>query len=588
MKNRSIFTNLFSIFFVIIVISIGTSAIYSITTFKNYIFQIEKDELIEKTDILYSLFPDITLKDIEGINSFTNSALDKSTRITVINRLGVVISDSVTDSETMDNHLHRPEIQRNLEGESEVFSRFSNTLKENMIYYSIPINNNGEINGFLRTSISVESIEKRVRIVTLTISIISIILVLLAIGLCYIIAINFSTTINSIKRVAGCYAVGDFNNSLAEKGPMEIVLLSRSINSMGRFLQERIMTIVKQKNRYKSMLESMREPVIRVNNNLIIEEINNSGEKLFNIVSQNIIGKELSDISDNREFLDFVKKSMSGKSSQESIIRFIIDKEYNIQVNSSILYDADKKKLGLLLVLNDLTDRVRLEEMRKEFVANVSHELRTPTTAIQGYIETLLNNDLNKEQMQTFLETVYRHSIRLNSIIDDLLMLAGLEKKESSFIMEDFPVTDLLSSIINVVSIKADESNIKLIVNSSENHNIYAHPILAEQAITNIITNSIKYSYNGSDVCINTFQDTSGLTVEVVDKGCGIPKENQELIFERFYRVDKARSRDKGGTGLGLSIVKKVMDIHGGTASLVSEINKGTTFKLFFPNKRSH
>lgn len=585
MRQKSIFTTLFSIFLIIILLSIGISAIYSITTFNNFMYEIEKDGLIEKTEILMSLFPKDEIDNEAVVNEFTDSGIKGQTRITVIGINGDVLSDSMKDFKTMDNHLNREEIQNNILGFSNVILRYSETLGKTMLYYSLPIESKLGRLGFLRTSISVDLLDRRVEVVAITISIISLVIILLSIALCYIMAVNFSITINSIKRVAGRYAVGDFNNSLSENGSKEIASLSKSINSMGRFLQERISAISRQKNRYRSMLQSMHEPVIRLNNNFIIEEMNKSAENLFNIKSSDSVGKNIEVLTDNKNFLEFVKRGMLENRSTEEIIKFFIGKDYHHQIHSSILYDANNYKVGLLLVMNDLTEHVRLEEMRKEFVANVSHELRTPTTAIQGYIETLINNDVNKEQADKFLKIIYRHSNRLNSIIDDLLMLAGLEKSDSSFVFEKFPVSDLISSVLNVVSVKSDKSLIDIVVTSSGNHMIYAHPLLSEQALINLLSNSIKYSSNGSSIWIKTRIINSGLLIDVIDQGCGIPIENQEQIFERFYRVDRARSRDQGGTGLGLSIVKRVMSIHGGEASLKSVVDKGSTFSLFFPGE---
>lgn len=585
MGRKSIFTTLFSVFLLIIIISIGATALYSITTFNNFIHNIEEDDLIEKTEILHALFPISGFYDSVQVEKFTAAGMDRFTRITIIDKSGTVLSDSKNSPEGMDNHLNRPEVVANINGGSKVIFRYSNTLKQMMVYYSLPLEYEGELIGFIRTSISVELLNKRVKVVTITISIISIILIFISIGISYMMAINLSITINSIKRVAGHYAKGEFNNSLTEKGPREFASLSKSINIMGRSLQERIFNALKQKNRYKSMLESMREPVIRLNSSFVIEEMNFAAETFFKIKNEDSKGVCLLDITGNEELLDFVKKSYTNGAQNETIVEFKGDRETHLKVHSSILYDGDKNKLGLLLVMNDFTEHVRLEEMRKEFVANVSHELRTPTTAIQGYIETLINNDVNKDQVDKFLGIIYSHSIRLNSIIDDLLALAGLEKSDGSFIFERFSVVDLISSAVNAVIGKAEKKEISIIVDSSDRHFIYAHPLLAEQALTNLLVNAIKYSGEGSRVVIKTYIKHSGTYIEVSDEGCGIPQENQEQIFERFYRVDRARSREQGGTGLGLSIVKRVMSIHGGEASLTSELNKGSVFRLVFPVK---
>lgn len=585
MGNKSIFTTLFTLFLLIIIISIGASAIYSITTFDNFIKSTEKENLVENTEILRSLFPSLNFKNRELIRKFTESGRGKSIRITVIDKTGLVVADSIEDPANMDNHLKRPEIVANLDGESNSISRYSKTLNQMMIYYSLPIKDNGELTGYLRTAIPVELINERVRIVAVTVSIISILLIILSIGISYLMALKFSFSINSIKTVAGYYSKGEFEKSLPETGPKEFVDLSKSINIMGASLKQIISTTKEQKNRYKSMLESMGEPVIRVNKEYVIEEMNSSAEVLFGKKGLKYKGLTLLEVTHNEKLYNFVKESMYKDIHSEAIVQFSGDSETHIQVHGSILYDSDKRKIGLLLVMNDLTDHIRLEEMRKEFVANVSHELRTPTTAIQGYIETLINNDVSKEQVDKFLGIIYNHSVRLTSIIDDLLALAGLEKSNENFIFEYFPVADLISSAVNTVSVKAEKKGITIDVYSSDRHMIYAHPLLAEQALTNLLVNAIKYSGEGSNIEVKTFTKKSGTTIEVSDEGCGIPNDDQEQIFERFYRVDRARSREQGGTGLGLSIVKRVMSIHKGHATLHSELNIGSIFRLFFPVK---
>ncbi|MBN2618013.1 MAG: PAS domain S-box protein [Spirochaetales bacterium] len=584
-KSYSIFATLFSIFLLVVVITIGVSAVYGVTTFSNFIYDIERDDLIEKSELLLALLPIDKFDNLNEIESFTNSGKGRLTRITIIDTDGLVLADSISDSETMDNHISRPEIVANLRGDSEVVLRYSNTLNEMLIYYSLPVKKNDKLIGFLRTAISVEPIKNRIKIVTLTILFISVVLLFVSIVICYLVAIKFSHSVNSIKKVAEYYAKGDFNNKLSEFGPKELSSLSKSINQMGKSLQDRIFTINKQKNRYKSMLESMKELVIRVNMNLKVEEINSSAEKFFSIKTGGAIGLDLITATKNSELNSFVEKSLLGKDRTQIIIEFSGEMTCHLQVNGSILFDGDGKKLGILLVMNDLTEHIRLEDMRKEFVANVSHELRTPATAIQGYVETILNNNVNEEQIQKFLGIIFSHSNRLNSIIDDLLVLAGLEKNNLNFNFELFPVADLISSVINVVSVKAEKRDIKIEVDSSDKHLIYAHPILSEQALTNLVTNAIKYSNSSSKIVIKTVKGRYGTSIYVTDQGCGIPLESQKQIFERFYRVDKARSRDQGGTGLGLSIVKRVMNIHGGEASLESSGKDGSTFMLYFPGK---
>lgn len=583
MKRKSIFATFFSLFLVLILLSIGASAIYSINTFNNFIYKIEKDGLVEKTEILSSLFDPEIISDLKAVREFGNSGKNQLTRITIIRLDGKVLADSLKDPEFMNNHLDRPEIKLSQSVNRKVIERFSDTLNMKMLYYALPVYKDGVVVGFIRTAISVEAFNHRVNVVYITIVIISIVIILLSVAICYILALKFSETINSIKKVANYYSKGDFNYSLTEDGTKEIVSLSKSINNMGRELQNTIFTINKQKNRYKSMLESMTEQVIRLDSNLIIEEMNSSAETMFNKKGIDYRGISLLELIKNTELFDFSKTALMGEGIHESLINF--DDENVLQVHGSVLFDQEKNTLGLLLVMSDMTDLVRLEALRKEFVANVSHELRTPVTTIQGYIETLMSNSVEPDKLNKFLDIVHNNTVRINNIISDLLTLAGLDRGKQSFTLEYVPLADLIYSAVNATLPRAEKRGLTLAVKDLENCNIYAHPLLAEQALTNLIVNGIKYSQAPNEVVIKTFKDGNFIIIEVQDSGCGISQGDIRHIFDRFYRVDKARTRDQGGSGLGLSIVKRIMGIHGGEATVESELGEGSIFRLHFPIK---
>lgn len=583
MKRKSIFATFFSLFLVLILLSIGASAIYSINTFNNFIYKIEKDGLVEKTEILSSLFDPEIISDLKAVREFGNSGKNQLTRITIIRLDGKVLADSLKDPEFMNNHLDRPEIKLSQSVNRKVIERFSDTLNMKMLYYALPVYKDGVVVGFIRTAISVEAFNHRVNVVYITIVIISIVIILLSVAICYILALKFSETINSIKKVANYYSKGDFNYSLTEDGTKEIVSLSKSINNMGRELQNTIFTINKQKNRYKSMLESMTEQVIRLDSNLIIEEMNSSAETMFNKKGIDYRGISLLELIKNTELFDFSKTALMGEGIHESLINF--DDENVLQVHGSVLFDQEKNTLGLLLVMSDMTDLVRLEALRKEFVANVSHELRTPVTTIQGYIETLMSNSVEPDKLNKFLDIVHNNTVRINNIISDLLTLAGLDRGKQSFTLEYVPLADLIYSAVNATLPRAEKRGLTLAVKDLENCNIYAHPLLAEQALTNLIVNGIKYSQAPNEVVIKTLNDGNFIIIEVQDSGCGISQGDMRHIFDRFYRVDKARTRDQGGSGLGLSIVKRIMGIHGGEATVESELGEGSIFRLHFPIK---
>jgi two-component system phosphate regulon sensor histidine kinase PhoR len=238
-------------------------------------------------------------------------------------------------------------------------------------------------------------------------------------------------------------------------------------------------------------------------------------------------------------------------------------------------------------VLHDITRTRQLEEVRRDFVANVSHELKTPVTSIKGFVETLLEGALDEpEQIRRFLEIISRHSDRLNAIIEDLLSLSRLEedseKRKLSFETTGIRVT--LVSAIELSKLKADQKHIAVELDCTKDLTAKINAALIEQAALNLIDNAIKYSQDHSKVKVRAMKTESEVLIQVSDEGCGIPTDHQERIFERFYVVDKGRSRKLGGTGLGLSIVKHIADVHGGYVKVESVIGKGSTFTIHLPS----
>ncbi|MBF0433723.1 MAG: hypothetical protein HQK83_20760 [Fibrobacteria bacterium] len=256
-----------------------------------------------------------------------------------------------------------------------------------------------------------------------------------------------------------------------------------------------------------------------------------------------------------------------------------------LQAHGTALLGPDGSNVGVLVVLHDITRLKKLEEMRKDFVANVSHEIRTPITAIKGFIETLQDGALSHPQdAKRFLYIIERHTDRLNAIIDDLLTLSTVEKdQENNKILLDFsPIYESLLNSIETCSIKAKEKDIALVMHCDKNLKAMINGSLLEQAVSNLIINAIQYSSQGSKITLQA-RSSGDILIEVVDQGAGIAREHLPRLFERFYRSDKARSRTQGGTGLGLAIVKHIIEAHHGRVSVESTIGAGSIFTIHLP-----
>jgi two-component system phosphate regulon sensor histidine kinase PhoR len=290
----------------------------------------------------------------------------------------------------------------------------------------------------------------------------------------------------------------------------------------------------------------------------------------------------------NSQLQDSVKNILESGESSENNPVVLNDGSRFLQLYGSVLTDENENKTGAVLVLNDVTRTCQLERVRRDFVANVSHELKTPVTSIQGFVETLLEGAAkDTEQTKRFLNIIARHTDRLNAIIEDLLSLSRLEEDSETrrLSFEKVKLKPALESAVELSKVKASQKNIEIKLSCDKNISVKINSPLIEQAVLNLISNAVKYSEKASTVEIKVTQKNEQVLISVSDHGCGIGKKHLERIFERFYVIDKSRSRKLGGTGLGLAIVKHICQVHGGYITAESEIDKGSTFTIFLPGK---
>jgi two-component system phosphate regulon sensor histidine kinase PhoR len=354
---------------------------------------------------------------------------------------------------------------------------------------------------------------------------------------------------------------------------------------MGQQLKERITTVESQKNELQLILDNMTEPVLFTDKSLRVIRINKAAEKLFKIREFQHKGKSILEVFMNSQFQDFAENLLASGKPGVQEITLDRPRTIHLEIHGTTVLDnsAEEKITALLLVMHDVTRAKNVEQMRKDFVSNVSHELKTPVTMIKGYIETLLySQEDDIEKYRHFLQIMEKHSTRIEAIISDLLLLSGIEKNEiDKLTLEKTSALDLITSAVTSCAHRAEEKNISISINCDENLEVIVFPLLAEQAIINLVDNAIKYSDSESQINIEAKLMKDGKTCfSISDEGCGISEDQQDRIFERFYRVDKARSSESGGTGLGLSIVKHIAMCHNGTIEVKSSPGKGSEFTL--------
>lgn len=361
--------------------------------------------------------------------------------------------------------------------------------------------------------------------------------------------------------------------------------LSDALNQMASQVNDRIITIDRQRNELETVLSSMEEGIIAVDQSEHILSLNQAAANMFQLKSKNVQGRMIQEIIRHPELERFISNALHSKESITTDLILYHNDEKVLNAHTTPLKGASEENIGILVVLNDVTQLRKLETMRRDFVANVSHEIKTPLTAIKGFVETLHQGAVsNSEEAGRFLGIIEKHVNRLAAIIDDLLKLSRIEQEEKdNIVLEERPVKGILQSAVQVCQSKASAKNIEIQVDCDDHTTAHVDAHLLEQAAVNLIDNAINYSEENSYITVSAVSSDSGVSLKFKDSGIGIASAHLPRIFERFYRVDKARSRKMGGTGLGLSIVKHIVQAHRGNIMVNSIAGKGTTFVIHLP-----
>ena len=522
-------------------------------------------------------------REIDRVCKQLGRASKKETRFTVMLPSGKVIGDSDEDPAQMANHSDRTEMRKVLSDGYGWSLRLSPTLGKNMMYVAVPIKDNSEVKAVVRTAIPATAIDDALKSLYIKILWGGLATAFCVAGLSLLISRRISKPIVEMKKIAEMFASGDLDHRLLVLGTGELDSLANAINRMATQLQERFATITDQRNELEAVLSSMIEGVVAVDGQGRIVSINKAAASLLDIELSKGQNRNVEEVIRNVDLQNFINSTLNSKVPTEADISLPTKGDRLFQLHGASLPTRAGGRTGAVIVLNDITKMRRLENVRRQFVANVSHELKTPVTSIQGYVEALLEGPIkDPQQAERFLRIIAKHSDRLNSIIEDLLTLSRLEedreRKETSF--EVTELKPVLASAIELASIKAEDKQMKIQLVCDEQIAVRMNTALLEQAVLNLVENAIKYSPLGGDVRISVEQNGKEVAITVKDNGCGITQEHLPRIFERFYVVDKGRSRKLGGTGLGLAIVKHIAQVHGGSVTVESSLGKGSTFTI--------
>ncbi len=504
----------------------------------------------------------------------------------MINRGGGIVADTHEDPARMDNHSTRPEVMSALAGKVTHEARYSATVGEPMLYVAVPIGNGEAIGGVVRASIRRAEIHQELRRYQSMLLGGFVFVALAAIGLSWMLARRQACPVEQVSAAAERIARGDVELTLPKSDIHELSRLSDSLKHMANQLEERRHTIGRKGHEQEAVLASMVEGVLAVDSDERVISINRAAAELVGANAAELAGRSLQEVIRNADLRRFATRTLVSEDSIEDDILLRGDKERLLQIRGTALRDASGRSIGAVIVLHDMTHYRHLENIRRDFVANVSHELKTPIASIKGFVETLLDGAVHSpDDVERFLRIVVKQADRLNSIIEDLLSLSKIEQseEESNLALALGNVKDILNSAVYDCQTKSTERSIVVNVSCEDTVVANINPRLLEQAVVNLLDNAIKYSEPGDEVLLTGRVLPGEVVIAVSDHGCGIDQDHLPRLFERFYRVDKARSRKLGGTGLGLSIVKHIVQAHGRRVSVASTPGKGTTFTIHLP-----
>jgi two-component system phosphate regulon sensor histidine kinase PhoR len=586
--RKSIIWQIFPQYLILILFALIIVTLYASDALKKLYMERTRIDLESRGRLISHLLAQkIEQYEIETLNpEIHRLTANHDFRITIILPDGRVIADSEEDFHIMENHADRQEIITAFQGRTGSSMRFSYTLNLDMLYIAVPVFIENQIIAVVRCSMPLSALSQTLNEIYRKIFMTGLLVVLAAALIGFLYAYNLNKPIQALEAGAQKIGNGDLDHRIYITRPEELQLLSSSMNHMAAQLKNRIDIITEQRNELEAVLTSMVEAVLVVDTEERIIRINHAMSKLINVNPEEVAGKNLHEIIRNISLQRFIRNTLNSSDIQEAEFPIMGEKEFTVQTHGTLIRNAAGQTIGGLIVLNDITRQKTLENMRREFVANVSHELKTPITAIQGFVETLQEGAIHdKKKGPEFLSIIMKHSDRLNKIIEDLLNLSRIEQniEKGEIVLTPCSIQDILEEAVTLCQNQAFEKNIQLKLEAIPDLQAHINAPLLVQAVVNLIDNAVKYSPTESVIVVQSLKQGKEILIKIKDNGPGIPEKDLPRIFERFYRVEKARNRQFGGTGLGLSIVKHILQAHGGTVKAESKPGEGCLFTLFLP-----
>ncbi len=575
---KYIFSKLFISFLSLIIVFAFLLIYFFIDTTKtHYLDNFQRDLTNLNISISNNIGLNLYNKDTTSLRKYVNE-IGKTliTRITIIGIDGKVLADTKANADTMDNHLHRLEIEEASKLNVGQSSRLSHTIHSKMLYVASKIYYNNTFVGYVRTSYYLNYLNVLINNVSNEIIKLIIILVLISIIPIYYISNSISKPLKELTTATKKIATGNFEKRVSIKGKNEISVLSENFNFMADELSNLFQKVNQQKDDFINLIKTIPDGICVLTSDLTITFYNDAFNSIFS--KQELIGKNF-DYFQISNYLS-VQNSLLEKSNEPIMLDFDYD-ENSYKVSISYMNSRDE----YLLVFHNITETKRLEKVKREFVANVSHELKTPLTAIKGFIETL-EEDLEDSPYFKFIQIIRRNTDRLINIVQDLLLLSELENETmtNKLMTTSIDLNMLLDNLKPLFEQKLAEKNLTFDITIEKDFPlIQLDSYRIEQVFVNLINNSIKFTEKGGITIYAKKLNANKVQIEFYDTGAGIPAEDQERIFERFYISEKSRSKKFSGTGIGLSIVKHIILLHNGSINVDKSYVNGTKFIIILP-----
>lgn len=504
-------------------------------------------------------------------------------RVTLLAPDGTVLAESDADSAGMHSHADRPEFVMALRDGKGWSERYSATLRARLFYAARAIRINDRVVAVVRVAAPRAALRGEYAESGRDALLLLVFTALAAAGVSGVLAWRVIRPVTEMRAAVARIGAGDLEHRLAVPTLPPLAELAHAINQTTERLREQLRALAEERGLRERILSSMSEGVVAVDVRMRIVGINASASNLLGLGDRLLVGASAYEAVRHADFMEILEAAAVAESAVERELRG--EKGGALWARATPLRDAAGARAGTLVVLNDLTRIRRLERVRQEFVANVSHELRTPITSIIGFVETLLDGALrDPEQAGRFLRIVQRQAGQLQALVHDLLVLSRLENQAEGGLEKDtVPLAGVIGNAVDVCRARAALQRVEVTVRVPPGLSVDAHEGLLEQALINLIENAIQYGGNGGCVEVTAEGLPGGVRVCVRDRGPGIAPEHIDRLFERFYRIDRGRSREMGGTGLGLAIVKHIALAHGGNVAVASEVGQGSVFSIWLP-----